>query len=660
MADARGADEGGELGISRGRPLKRELREALAVVADRAECMMEAAHEACELMHGAEVRSRELACRVFLRYVRRLGARVRDAGPGKAGRLREAYHLAVRVEGFAPGIGQRAYATQVLAAVVAAGVNCTDSGRVCRPASRISWWILWRFLLWRLRVWDRLGVVVARHQAGDVEAYWNACATQAGAAHGGWAGAYGVTGRVETRRQIVMRTRLAGERAARLPLSAAKLRKLRSVRAAAEARADAVRAHDAQWLNWSSGLGVAGGAIDDVEWHLHVDLGEGRARKGAKRRKREADNRGVRAGRLPDSRQAWSVDSVLDVRRRGCRGFAIDALLRWVSPDAETPWVDDWVPLNAYWMPSKELRAEAWAMWRGRFAMQAPRPATADQEGSRWNTREPHHLRPRGGVGSKRPRGAAAASRATAYSRTEEDVDVQEEAELRRLEDGPRHKRSGPELAADGWGSDDGESGGVEVAEADRGEEEGDLEALLRKRSERLSQDELTRLRVRAEAARFYDVGIRVNPALAGRAARGHAAREQAGSGPDGSGASPGEGLAGAGPSDAARDGEAEDDSANALTHLVSAGGAVLPDDHEMLTPEARRLLLQHLRWLRAYCRSTGVEAVDWSDVVDLLEVEGEWELAGGASGLWSLCRGIEAQGTDLRWSLTTHQMRFF
>ena len=638
----------------------RELREALALVADSAECMMEAAHEACNLRHGDELRSRELACRVFLRYVRKLRARVRDAGPGKAGRLREAYHLAVRVEGFAPGVGQRAYATQVLAAGVAASVNCADFGRVCRPAPRILWWILWRLLLWRLRVWDRLCVVDVRHRTGDEEAHWSAFAVRAGVAPGGWGGVHGVAGRVETRRQIVMRTRLAGRRAARPPLSAARLRKLRSGRAAAEAKADAVRAHDAQWLNWSNGLGVTGGAIDDIEGHLYVDLGEGRARKGAKRRKREADNRGVRDGRLPDSRQAWSVDSVLDVRRRDCKGFAIDALLRWASPDAGTPWRDDWVPLNGYWMPSKELRAEAWSMWRERFAAPAPPPAAAGQEESRWNTREPHHLRPRGGLGSARPRAPAVVPRGTVYPRMERDLDAQEEAELRRLDDGSRLKRPGSGLSDNGSGSDGEEGGEAEVAEEGGEEEEGDLEVLLRRRSERLAQDELTRLRVKAEAARFYDIGIRVNPALAVHAARGRATQAQAGGGPGSSSGSPGAGAAGTRLSGDGGDGESEDESANALTHLISAGGAVLPDDHDMLTSEARQLLLQHLRWIRAYCISNGMESVDWVEVVDLLVAEGEWELAGGASGLWNLCRGIEAQGADIRWSLTTHQMRFF
>ena len=47
-------------------------------------------------------------------------------------------------------------------------------------------------------------------------------------------------------------------------------------------------------------------------------------------------------------------------------------------------------------------------------------------------------------------------------------------------------------------------------------------------------------------------------------------------------------------------------------------------------------------------------------EVVDLLESEGRWELESGADGLWSLCRGIEASGTGLRWGLTSHQMRFF
>ena len=52
---------------------------------------------------------------------------------------------------------------------------------------------------------------------------------------------------------------------------------------------------------------------------------------------------------------------MVDVRRRACKGHALDALVRWVGDHA-----DSWVPVNKTWMPSLALRTEARTMWSAR------------------------------------------------------------------------------------------------------------------------------------------------------------------------------------------------------------------------------------------------------------------------------------------------------
>jgi hypothetical protein len=66
------------------------------------------------------------------------------------------------------------------------------------------------------------------------------------------------------------------------------------------------------------------------------------------------------------------VEGVIDVRRREGTRNAIDALIRWVSPDPAAPYDDSWEPVNAVAIPDAALRAGAKAMWAARRQGDAP------------------------------------------------------------------------------------------------------------------------------------------------------------------------------------------------------------------------------------------------------------------------------------------------
>ena len=142
--------------------------------------------------------------------------------------------------------------------------------------------------------------------------------------------------------------------------------------------------------NWRATGTVHGGPAESIVRTLHIVCGRMQARPGAAKRARLAHNRRVERGQQSDHHQQWSVDCVVAVRRRPlCKGFALDACLRWVGD-----WEDTWTPVNKVWMPSAALRAEARAMFS-----RSLQPASGGV---------PPVTRPRGDLPSSRTRAAVA------------------------------------------------------------------------------------------------------------------------------------------------------------------------------------------------------------------------------------------------------------
>ena len=115
-----------------------------------------------------------------------------------------------------------------------------------------------------------------------------------------------------------------------------------------------------------------------------LDCAARRSRKGSKRRVNEMHNRAVREGRQADHRRgrdggAWAAERVVNVRRRAGKGFALDALIRWVGD-----WDDTWEPVNKRGIPCDVLRADAREMWA---SMSHERGWQMDSD------EEEHHLR---------------------------------------------------------------------------------------------------------------------------------------------------------------------------------------------------------------------------------------------------------------------------
>ena len=192
-------------------------------------------------------------------------------------------------------------------------------------------------------------------------------------------------------------------------------------------REQQLRARDEGWRLWSEGRTLHGAApyLGPV---LRLDLGEGRKRVsvGEKRRRAAAYGRRIARGSAADTRGAWEVERVVDVRRRGTRGLYLEALLRWVSPDPEEPWEDSWVDVNLTMM-GRNLRDECWDMWRQRHP-------SAEEDSRPWPSRERRVRR-----------------RRALRHLSEEDSELSdEERELRRLEGGGEVEECEEEQAAEG------------------------------------------------------------------------------------------------------------------------------------------------------------------------------------------------------------------
>lgn len=128
---------------------------------------------------------------------------------------------------------------------------------------------------------------------------------------------------------------------------------------------------DSVWEQWGARLAEDGAPAGSGAYL--VDCGSGRARAGTRRAAQSRYAYKVDTGARSDSHSdAWTVERVLDVRKRpGSKGKAIDAYIRWASPDPAKPWKDSWEPVNAAHMPGrkgKRLRDEAWQMWTARHA----------------------------------------------------------------------------------------------------------------------------------------------------------------------------------------------------------------------------------------------------------------------------------------------------
>jgi ribonuclease HI len=422
---------------------KRELREAAADMAEAGAALMQTAHEACVHAHAEELRVYELVQRTMLKYVRILQKRVRANGPACASRLREFDSLGHRVRQWLipGGVGpMHPAAAAWLARLQGTRVRSTQA---TPPAAWMAgdkaWFLLARLTRWRLRAWQRLGWTSEHTESGVGIDY--ACNFALGdlAAVPLSAGGGGVAPESASRRQLVERAAVAAQRG-RPTLARMK---------AAAARGASKREREQNGVPmraYLSGLSVRGGQVPVVVTKFEYSCGrKPRAKKGAHKRAYEARARGIANGRLPDSRGAWEVEGVIDVRRREGTRNAIDALIRWVSPDPAAPYDDSWEPVNAVAIPDAALRAGAKAMWAARRQGDAP-PATeaaaavedeacataARPDGESWRG----SLRTRAPPPAPKAQKRAAAAAVT--TRLERDVDLDEEDVLHRMETGAR------------------------------------------------------------------------------------------------------------------------------------------------------------------------------------------------------------------------------
>ena len=395
------------------------LKEAVAGARGAALALVSVAHRACRLEWGEQLRQGDLVARVMRRYVRALRERIFQGGPLRMRALRECDSLAARAR--AVGVDSVAAALVAIREKRATAHACVEW-----PGGRFSWWCLARLLRWRIRTWVR----TRPKQACDTGA-WRRSARRAVAhpcgAGEAWLqsmlagdGGAAVTGEVETMQQLAGRAAMAFRLAAVPPR-----RRRQEAGGTARAAIAESAAHLSRWRHWAAHGGLNGDGVTSGP-RLHVDCGGGRARRGTARR--TAARRGYRIGigAQADTNDAWIVTQVLDVRRRpGAGGGAIDAKLRWVSPCADQPWTDSWCPVNVASMPGtagKRLRQEAWALWRQRHP-----PAGAQCVLGSAAARAP--LDP----ASAAPSGSTRAAKRR-YVRAEQDVDDEEENQIRRVE----------------------------------------------------------------------------------------------------------------------------------------------------------------------------------------------------------------------------------
>ena len=374
------------------------------------------------------------------KYVRILQKRARANGPAYASRLREFDSLRHRVRQWLipGGVGpMHPAAAAWLARLQGTRVRSTQA---TPPAAWMAgdkaWFLLARLTRWRLRAWQRLGWTSEHTERGMGIDY--ACNFALGdlAAVPLSAGGGGVAPESASRRQLVERAAVAAQRG-RPTLARMK---------AAAARGASKRKREQNGVPmraYLSGLSVRGGQVPVVVTRFEYTCGrKPRAKKGARKRAYEARARDIAHGRLPDSRGAWEAEGVVDVRRREGTSNAIDALIRWVSPDPAAPYDDSWEPVNAIAIPDAALRADAKAMWATRRQGDAPpvakavatvedeARAVARPDGESWRG----SLRVRAPPPAPKARKKAAVTAVT--TRLERDVDLDEEDVLHHMETG--------------------------------------------------------------------------------------------------------------------------------------------------------------------------------------------------------------------------------
>ena len=485
---------------------KRELREAVSEVAAAGAALMETAAAACADKWTEEIRLGDLTGKVMGKYARHLQARVRRGGPRRAGRLRAIDAIGRQVQGQgATAVDGWTRNTRTWRSLVHSGG--TPEAGILRPDEDWRpWFLLARLTWWRLRTWDKAGLVEASGEwSGEAVRAWTK----------GDLGDAAVSV-VTSRRALVERATAAAKRGIPPANVRAKCKRRGEER---EARAVAERPIRA----WQGGLSVRGEPLQAVGATIHVDCGGGRARRGQKRRARAARARAIARGSAADDEDAWEVESIVEVRRCPTRGgLSLEALIRWVSPDPEKPWEDSWRPVTAYWIPDRAMRSDIRARWaaeaadgsapgaraaggggalNAHAAGEASRPAASRVDGEAWVFRRPR----------KRTRGP--------YARLECDVDRSEEAELRRLEgvgeEGEEvmdveECEAGVREAGRDDPSAPAASSGAAVATTAGGE----LEAHLAARQAADKKAAETMARVHAAMAVRMDTGIRVNHAL--------------------------------------------------------------------------------------------------------------------------------------------------
>ena len=365
----------------------REVRMRATLLASSFAALLRAARSKCQSEYSGDIRTLNLAYRVFLRYARRLRARVASGGPKRAATLGYCASLEQRVlarvghsgAASAGWVGHRRLLVRAAHAIEGDG----DSAR-----TSLVWFILARVCRWRLRTWRWLprprlcavgpGAGPAARAAelrtwrahGGRESLrlpWCNADTSASELVGSW-----VAPEVLSRRALVARAASAQLRSLKGRRKPKVASRVESAQLAAAAGAQAI----ASWL--TSGTVHGGPPCNSIPaFAITIEAVARRPADAARKRVRAAAGRRIERGQQADDNDCWQVERLLDVRQRPQRAgkrqsSAIDALLLWAGT-----WggAQDWTPVNKAWMPDANLRRQAHAMWAARKRQAAGLPS---------------------------------------------------------------------------------------------------------------------------------------------------------------------------------------------------------------------------------------------------------------------------------------------
>ena len=381
--------------------------DALAAAVSAGAALIRHAVALCETEWRDFLQRHGRARRLFRRYATLLRKRIRAGGPRRAALLAACWSLRERAHLSAVGGAWWPHHC----ALWALAHNSTYDGD-----ARLDWLVVGRGLWAKWHAWRRLGIESAAvAAAGDTTA---AAVTGAD-----------LPPRIITLRCIASRAAAATRRAFDVPRRTTSGTKRADLQVARAARA---------MQRFLDGDTIHGDAPRDAQHEVHVEVG-GRSRRprGARKRARLAENKRVERGAQADHLNGWSTSAVLDVRpRAGSRGGALEALIDWKGE-----WEPWWLPVNRSWIPDEATRREAREMHKAR------RPAPQRQAAPAAPTARARERNVRASV---------------LHTRMAQDVDLAEEAELRRLEAGRSDERSND------WSEDEGDG---EASRAGRAED---------------------------------------------------------------------------------------------------------------------------------------------------------------------------------------------